>query len=322
MNTLDKLFSREIERRTGAHAISIYIESATKKRKRTRSLGSTALEATNKKPATIVTTRRNSSLFHRLNVRLPWLKYVAFCALSVIVLLNFFGVTVPCVDDPITRARIAPMRHHLRATTRDFNGKKLVALTFDDGPSPETTPRLLDVLFEKDVLATFFVLGNRASANSDIVKRAKREYHEIGSHTMSHQNLIRISAQAAETDINEAKDVIKSILDQEPSYTRPPYGNYNETVQKATNTPLILWSVDSEDWRSKNPDAILATSMGEVHDGAIILMHDIYPTTIEAVPRLIDTLRAQGYEFTTISELKKVRHADLKNGEAYYNLTP
>ena len=321
MNTLDKLFSRELNRRTGAHAINIYIESATKKRQRTRSAGAKALSAT-KTTTKVTTQRQNHSFFHRLNIRFPWLKLVAVLAIGIVMLADMLDLTISKVNDPFITARVAPMSKHLRATERTFEGKKLVALTFDDGPSPETTPKLLDILHEKDVLATFFVLGNQARNNPDVIKRAAKEHHEIGSHTMYHQNLIRIPVSAAESDINEAKSIIKNILGHEPSYTRPPYGNYNETVQKIANTPLIIWSVDSEDWRTKDPSAILATTMSEVHDGAIILMHDIYPTTVEAVPTVIDTLRQNGYEFVTIPELKKARRIELKKGEAYYNLTP
>ena len=115
---------------------------------------------------------------------------------------------------------------------------------------------------------------------------------------------------------------IKSIIGHSPIYVRPPYGNINDNVRVAVNKPMILWSVDSEDWLSKNPELIVATAMNEVHDGAIILMHDIYPTTVDAVPTLIDTLRNEGYEFATIKELTSIRGVKLVPGEAYYNFLP
>ncbi len=327
MNTLDELFSKEIERRTGAHAINIYIDNATKTKNRNRSLGNNALKANSKskqnaKNATKITTHTEGSLFHRLNVRWPWLKLVVVIIIGVAAILDLCDLTISKTGDPVNKIRVAPMLKHLKATERIFEGKKLIALTFDDGPFPETTPRLLDILHEKDVLATFFTLGSKASAYPDIVKRANKEFHEIASHTMYHQNLIRISATAATADINEAKTSIKNIIGHDPIYTRPPYGNTNDVVRTTVGTPIILWSVDSEDWKSRNVEAIVATTLSEAHDGAIILMHDIYPTTIDAVPIVIDKLRENGYEFTTISELTKARNIKLENGTSYYNFRP
>ena len=324
---LDKLFSREINRRTGAHAISIYIDSATKTRKRSRSLGSSAIKASSSKNRgknkTIITTKRaERSFFYRLNIRFPWLKLVTVIAIGIIMILDLCDLTISKTGDPYSKVRIAPMAKHVKATDRIFKGKMLAALTFDDGPYPETTARLLDILKQKDTLATFFTLGNKAAAYPDIIKREAGEYHEVASHTMYHQNLIRIPTASAVSDINEAKTTLSSILGHDPVYTRPPYGNTNDTVRTTVGTPIILWSVDTEDWKSKDVNSIIATAMSEVHDGAIILMHDIYPTTVDAVPILIDKLRENGYELVTLSELIKLRNAKLENGTSYYNFPP
>lgn len=265
---------------------------------------------------------RDRSFFRRLDIRFPWLKLVAVLVIGIVAILDLCDLTISDTGDPFDKIRIAPMAKHIKATERIFEGKMLVALTFDDGPNPDTTPRLLDILEEKDAPSTFFTLGNQARACPDIVKLAEKKGHEVGSHTMYHQNLVRLSAATATADINEAKDTIKNILGHAPAYTRPPYGSTNNTIKEAVRTPLILWSVDTEDWRSKNPDSIVATAMSQIHDGAIILMHDIYPTTVEAVPTLIDTLRANGYELVTIPELAKARGVSLENGIVYYNLRP
>ena len=319
MNLLDKLFSREIKRRTGAHTIIICIEE-DKAKKRSRSLGASAIKASSK--TTITTKKTEGSFFHRLDLRFPWLKLAAVIVIGIVVILDLLNITISNTGEQGIRARVAPMSKHLRSTNRVLEGKKLVVLTFDDGPSEATTPRLLDILAEKDVPATFFVLGSKAKANPTIVKRANKEGHEIASHTMYHQNLIRISADAVKSDINEAKSVVNSILGRNPRFTRPPYGNINDNVRSTVETPLILWSVDTEDWRSKNVDSILATAMSELHDGAIILMHDIYPTSVDAVPKLIDAIRKEGYEFASLSEITKIRGAKLKNGAIYYNFRP
>lgn len=325
MNMLDRLFSREINRRTGAHAISIYIDSATKTRKRSRSIGSSAIKASSNKNRTktrITTKRAERSFFYRLNVRFPWLKLIIICLVGALAVIDLCDLTISKTGDPTSKVRIAPMAKHVKATDRVLKGKMLAALTFDDGPSPETTPKLLDILQQKDVPATFFMLGNQAATYPDIVKRAVKEAHEVASHTMYHQNLIRITTDAAVSDINESKATFKKLLGHDPIYTRPPYGNINDTVRTTVGTPMILWSVDTEDWKSKNVDSIIATTMREIHDGAIILMHDIYPTTLDAVPILIDTLRKNGYELATVSELAKIRGIKLENGATYYNFRP
>ena len=263
-----------------------------------------------------------TSFFHRLDVRFPWLKLAAVCLLGFIAIIDLLDLTVSKLSDPYDKIRIAPMSYHVRVTKRVLEGKMLVALTFDDGPSSATTPKLLDILYAEDVPATFFMLGNMARNNPDIVRRAESEGHTIASHTMYHQNLIRISTAAVRSDINEASTVFKDILGHLPTLTRPPYGNFNSTIGSIIGTPLILWSVDTLDWKNKSTDAIMETTLSQVHDGAIILMHDIHPTTVETVPTLISTLRSLGYEFVTVPELVEIRGKKLTSGAAYYNFRP
>lgn len=241
--------------------------------------------------------------------------------IGIVAILDLLDCTISKTMDSYARVQIAPMAHHVRIR-RDFTGKMLVALTFDDGPSSTTTPRLLDILYEKDAPATFFMLGKMAKNSPDIVHRAEKEGHTVASHTMYHQNLVRISADAAKNDITESKSVFKDILGHEPTFTRPPYGNINNTVRDNVGTPMILWSVDTLDWKSKNVDEILATTKEQVYDGAIILMHDIYDTSVDAVPVIIDELRKEGYEFVTVDELAKLRNITPENGTAYYNFRP
>lgn len=258
----------------------------------------------------------------RLNIRFPWLKLVAVIIIGLLAIADLLDLTISKLNDPHDRISIAPMSQHVRITERDLKGKMLVALTFDDGPSSETTPRLLDILRKRDVPATFFMLGYMARSNPDLVKRVEKEGHEIASHTMYHQNFNRISASAAQADINEVNAVFNSILGHAPNLTRPPYGNYNNALRDVAGTPLIIWSVDTLDWKNKNTDSIVATTMSEISDGAVILMHDIHPTSVDAVSTLIDTVRKAGYEFVTISELTEIRNINLANGVAYYNFRP
>lgn len=201
-------------------------------------------------------------------------------------------------------------------------GKKLIALTFDDGPSTATTGRLLDILREKKVRATFFVLGNMAQRAPALVQREEAEGHEVGSHTPWHNQQTKLSAaniQAEEATMNQ---IFTEILGHTPVFTRPPYGAVNEVVRANLAQPLILWSIDPEDWKYRNTATVRANVVRAAHDGAIALMHDIHATTVEAVPGIIDDLRAQGYEFLTVSELAKARGVGLANGWTYYNFRP
>lgn len=265
---------------------------------------------------------RDKSFFRRIDIRFPWLKLLAVTIVGALAIVDLLDLTISKAADPYNKVKIAPMAHHIRATQRVFDGKMLVALTFDDGPSSTTTPRLLDVLYKKDVPATFFMLGSKVRNNPDIVRRAEAEGHIVASHTMYHQNLARISASAAKNDIAEAKTTFRNVLGHEPTLTRPPYGNINSTIRGNVGTPMILWSVDTLDWKNKNTESILATTKEQLHDGAVILMHDIYDTSVDAVPVIIDELRKDGYEFVTIAELARLRHVELKSGTTYYNFRP
>ena len=137
---------------------------------------------------------QDRSFFRRIDIRFPWLKLVAIAVVVILAVLDLFNLTISKTTDTYGVIKIAPMSHHVRIR-RDITGKKLVALTFDDGPSSTTTPRLLDILYEKDVEATFFMLGSAMGANPDIARRAEKENHIVASHTMYHQNLIRIPAK-------------------------------------------------------------------------------------------------------------------------------
>lgn len=202
-------------------------------------------------------------------------------------------------------------------TTGDYTGKKLVAITFDDGPSAVTTPRLLDILKEKKAKATFFVVGNMAIKNTDLLKREYAEGHEVGSHTMTHANLGRSTVAGIQWEEQAMDNLFVDVLGARPAITRPPYGEVNDTVRSTMNQPLIIWTVDTEDWRYRDATSVRSRAMAGVFDGAIILMHDIHSTTVDAVGAIIDDLRAAGYELVTVSEMAKIRGVSLQNGYSY-----
>lgn len=198
-------------------------------------------------------------------------------------------------------------------------GKKVIALTFDDGPSPVTTPRLLDILKGREAKATFFVLGTMAQKSPDILWREAAEGHEVASHTPYHHQLTKLSYAQVQAEAAEMERIFMEILGTRPPFTRPPYGSQNATVGQALGQPMVLWSIDPRDWADRNANTVCTRVVNAARDGAIILVHDIHATTVDAVPCIVDSLRAQGYEFLTVSELAASRGVKMVNGVAYYN---
>lgn len=191
--------------------------------------------------------------------------------------------------------------------------KKYISFTFDDGPS-KYTKELLKTLELNKSSATFFMLGNRMKYSEDIVKEIYNSSSEVASHTYSHKNLNKISDKEVLNEINSPVILFKEITGGEIKYLRPPYGNYNETV-KSTNYPIILWNIDPKDWLVKDSNQVYNSVIKHACDGCIVLMHDIYPTTIEAVKMLIPKLNSMGYEVVSISNLAKNKKYQIKNGE-------
>lgn len=201
----------------------------------------------------------------------------------------------------------------------EVTGKKLVALTFDDGPSRATTSRLLDILREKQVQVTFFVLGNMVQRSPDLLQREVAEGHQVGSHTMAHTSFRKMDLAGLQADVAAMNQLFSSNIGMNTPFIRPPYGDlaYSEMAKVGAGQPIILWSVDTRDWESRNAEAVRANVAKDSFDGAIILMHDLYDSTVDAVSGVIDDLRAQGYEFLTVSELAKARGVTMQNGVVY-----
>jgi len=179
-------------------------------------------------------------------------------------------------------------------------GDRTVALTFDDGPHPELTPRLLDILEREKISATFFVIGSCAVHCPDIVRRAFGAGHEIGNHTWSHPVLTRVSLARAAEEISRTDALLNDLTGDVPNTIRPPYGAMNDRLSElALPRPLILWDVDTLDWRNRSASAIERAAI--TSDGGIVLLHDINPTTVKALPAIIRNFKSRGYRFVTIS---------------------
>ena len=178
-----------------------------------------------------------------------------------------------------------------------------VALTFDDGPSSKYTPLLLDGLKDRNVHVTFFLLGKNVKQNQKLVERMHKEGHLLGNHTYNHVQLDKISETTAKQEILKTNNEIYEAAGIYPEYMRPPYGAWNEQLECRVNLTTVLWNVDSLDWKLQNTEQIVRRVEKDVKNGDIILMHDIFPTSVEAALRIVDDLQKQGYEFVTVEEL-------------------
>ena len=178
-----------------------------------------------------------------------------------------------------------------------------VALTFDDGPHQTCTPALLNGLKQREVKATFFLMGENIAGKEPLVQRMQEEGHLIGNHGYRHIQMTKEEAEQACADIEQTEKLIQSITGKRPEYLRPPYGDWNEQLECRVNLTTVLWNVDSLDWKFQNTDRIVRRVEKDVKDGDIILMHDIFPTSVEAALRIVDDLQKRGYEFVTVEEL-------------------
>ena len=182
-----------------------------------------------------------------------------------------------------------------------------IAITFDDGPSAQLTPRLLDILKERGIKATFFVVGQNAVEYPDIVLRMASEGHEIANHSWSHPALTKLGAESFRKQIENTNDAIEKLTGKRPVLMRPPYGATSSILNKRLieeyGLKVILWSVDPLDWRYRNSNRVYNQIVQNTHPGSIILTHDIHATTVAAMPETLDALLAKGYKFATVSEL-------------------
>ncbi|WP_165964307.1 polysaccharide deacetylase family protein [Actinomadura sp. KC216] len=182
---------------------------------------------------------------------------------------------------------------------------KCVALTFDDGPAASTS-ELLDILAARRVKATFFVIGKNVAEHPDLVRRERAAGHEIADHSYTHANLGRASKKKIRSELTRTQDAIRRASGVTPTMLRPPYGSTSKRLAEVTREmglAQVLWTVDPQDWDSRDTQDVERRVLEAAKPGYIVLMHDIHRTTVRAVPKIIDRLAAQGYEFVTVSEL-------------------
>lgn len=190
---------------------------------------------------------------------------------------------------------------------------KYIALTFDDGPRRDTTEKLLDGLRERGASATFFLVGEEIAGKEDLVKRMAAEGHQIGNHTWSHVRLE--NAETAGQEIRMTERALEELLGEKDYWLRPPYGIMDEGVE--TNVPLVKWSVDPRDWESRSTAKVVQAVLRDAGPNAIILLHDIYPTSVEAALQIVDALEKEGYWFVTVEELLQLNGITPQAGVMY-----
>lgn len=197
---------------------------------------------------------------------------------------------------PMTKAEKAP-------AGQLENQKKRVALTFDDGPHPQVTLQILQCLEKYKAKATFFMLGSRVQHYPDIALKVKNNGHELGNHTWSHPVLPKLAEAQIIHEFTKTEEAIFNATGQEATVFRPPYGASNEAIDQTIPRESILWSIDTLDWKHKNAEKLTAQVKQQIHNNAIILMHDIHQSTADALPAVLEFLSKEGYEFVTVSEI-------------------
>ena len=184
---------------------------------------------------------------------------------------------------------------------------KVVALTFDDGPS-KYTDQILDILKKYNACGTFFLIGNKVEFYSDTLRRMLEEGSEIGNHSYDHKLLTRLSKEAFQEEINKTQMAIKKVTGFTPTLFRPTYGGYNNTLKSYTDLKFVLWDVDSRDWQVKSKEKILKNVLPNVKSGSIVLMHDNHEYSVNALEDMIESLKKQGYKFVTVTELLELKN--------------
>ena len=197
--------------------------------------------------------------------------------------------------------------------------KTTVAISFDDGPNNNNTLELLKVLDENKMTATFFMLGGKMNNQSEIVKKVHNSLNEIGSHTYSHINMKRVSLKDIKNELDNTNATYKKIIGEDLKLVRPPYGSFTRDIISNFNNYFILWNVDTNDWRYKDVDYLVDYILDNIQDGNIILMHDSYETSIEAVKRVLPMLYAKDIQVVSVSTLAKLKGKTMSYGQPYYS---
>lgn len=235
------------------------------------------------------------------------------------------GYKTPAVQGPVPRnpdlnfASRFNLNGNLTFTRVMVSGNYL-AMTFDDGPHPANTPRLLDMLSARNIKATFYVIGNNVNLYPGIVRRTVAEGHEIGNHSQTHRLLSKLSDAELRADLTRCRDAVANAAGVQPPTLRPPYGGLlqrqRELVHAEFGYPTILWSVDPLDWKRPGAGVITSRILAGASAGGIVLAHDLHAQTVDAMPATLDGLLRRGYKFVTVSQLLAMKSDTAANQAA------
>lgn len=199
------------------------------------------------------------------------------------------------------------------------NLDKVVALTFDDGPTKNKTDRVVEILESNKANATFFMVGNKITyQNKPTILNVLNNGNEIGSHSYSHKMLTRLKEDEILEEINNTNNNFKEVTGQDLYLVRPPYGSSNKRVRETVSNPFIMWSLDTKDWKYKDAEKVYNNVIETVEDGDIILMHDSYDSTLAALEEVLPKLYTMGYKVTTVSNLAKLKNQEIVEGTSYH----
>ena len=204
----------------------------------------------------------------------------------------------------------------------ELDGRPLVALTFDDGPRSSTTGPLLEGLALREVPATFFLVGSRVAGNEELIRRMAQEGHQIGVHTFDHVELKGLTRREFDLQVGKTRAALANLLGDGEFWLRPPYGIFDRPAAQWADSPLVLWSVDPEDWRDSDIDRVVASVTEHVQDGDIILLHDLYPSSASAALRIVDRLQERGFSFVTVEQLMELRGRPAEKGKVVRCVPP
>lgn len=231
----------------------------------------------------------------------PVIIYIDLCLLLFcsMFLLNKYDKTSV---DTLNTAKDSTGNNIASSGEIDPNAPKKIALTFDDGPHSKNTPKLLDGLKARNVKATFFVIGQNAEQNPEILKRMHDEGHLIGNHSYSHAQLSCIQKDKALEEITKTSQIIYDATGYTPKYIRPPYGGLCDVIREEHDLTVIMWTIDPRDWSVLNTNAVVKHVVSHAKNNDIILLHDIFDTSVEAAFQIVDQLQAKGFTFVTVDE--------------------
>jgi peptidoglycan/xylan/chitin deacetylase (PgdA/CDA1 family) len=221
------------------------------------------------------------------------------------------------LNEPSTMPTVPPAGARISYSRVNIS-QPVLAMTFDDGPHPSLTPKLLDILKQRNIKCTFFVIGKNAQMYPNIIRRMIAEGHEVANHTWTHCSLTSRSDAQIRTELKQSEDALVSVANYRPHLIRPPYGAINDRIKNLMFSEFgysnIMWSVDPQDWRRPGVSVVTNRLVSGAHPGAIMLAHDIHPPTIQAMPSMFDQLLAKGYQFVTVSQLMNMEKANMPVG--------